>query len=253
MATRLSLGQPERCTRHEPASGNTRVYAWQLERAGALCATHGWQGRCSPPCTLVRTYYAPKGKDSPPCNDARRPPHPDLTPASTAELLSRAARATASGGADAMRPEWRGKVLRVRSFVDDGFWVRAHFVMAHGLWASLRGLPFFVDLHANASCEHIDASCAAERAQPHVDCAARQTCDAYSSGGTAWRAPGWEEYFEPVGGVPSREVYRRTPAERLIELSCGAGWYVTEGLMGGRMSTKEAWGSGYPQDWRGAL
>ena len=237
---------------HHETFGNTRVYSWQLERAGMLCSTHGWQGSCTQPCTLVRTF-APKNKDSPPCNDARRPPHPELLPATTAELLARAVRAAASGGAEAARPEWRGKIVRVRSFVDDGFWVRAHFVIAHGLWASLRGLPFFVHLHSNASCAHIGASCAAERAQSKEYCAQRHTCDAYSSGGTAWRAPGWEEYFEPIGGVPSREVYRRTPPERFIELSCSTGWYVTEGLMGGRMATKEAWGSGYPQDWRGAL
>ena len=41
--------------------------------------------------------------------------------------------------------------------------------------------------------------------------------------------------------------------ENIVEMSCAAGWFVTEGVMGGRMATKKAWGSGYPEDWRGAL
>ena len=238
------LGWPERCLHHEPKSGSARVAAWQLERASALCSTHGWQESCAAPCTLVRNIAPKSLGDHPPCNDPRRPPHPELTTANTAELLARASRATVSSGADALRPEWRGKIVRVRSFVDDGFWVRAHFVMAHGLWASLRGLPFFVHLHTNASCAHTAEACAAERKESKDDCARRRSCDAYTSGGTVWRAAGWEEYFEPIGGVPAREVYHRTPADRIIELSCTTGWYITEGLMGGRMSTKEAWGSG---------
>ncbi|KAL1529177.1 hypothetical protein AB1Y20_000136 [Prymnesium parvum] len=193
------LGQAERCVLREAKPSAVRAHAWQAERAATLCAAHGWGGRCAPPCTLV-SLYAAKSRENPPCNDPRRPPHPSPDARATGELLARAAAASRTGGSEPARPEWRGKTVRVRSFVDDGFWVRAHFALSHGLWASLRGLPFFVHLHANSSC------------------AARRPCDAY----------------------------RQTPVERMVELSCAMGWYITEGVMGGRMSS-------YPETWASAL
>ena len=68
--------------------------------------------------------------------------------------------------------------------------MRAHFVMTQGLWASLRGMPFVVQLHRNASCRR----------------AGQGSCDAYSSEGAG---AGWEEYFEPIGGTPAAQVHSR--------------------------------------------
>ena len=113
---------------------------------------------------------------------------------------------------DAAPAFWRGKTLRVRGFVHDGFWVRAHFVVAQGMWASLRRMPFFVHLHVNASCAYgSDVTCSHEAIQTPRRCAETGTCDAYTSAGD-WRsrqqpAPGWEEYFEPINRVPLHEVY----------------------------------------------
>ena len=181
-----------------------------------------------------------------------------MTETNTRSIILRAEAAATTAGAAGVRSLWQGKILRVRAFVDDGFWVRAHFVMAAGLWASLRGLPFFVHLHTNASCAHTAAACAAETSQPKELCTERRTCDAYSSplglgSARGGASPGWEEYFEPIHGRSAHDVYASTPMENIVEMSCAAGWFVTEGVMGGRMATKKAWGSGYPEDWRGAL
>ena len=55
-------------------------------------------------------------------------------------------------------------------------------------------------------------------------CAPPRAGDAYSDGN------GWEEYFEPIGGVALREVYKSTPEASIIELSCSAAWYANEGV-----------------------
>eukprot|EP00966_Prymnesium_polylepis_P231536 5356822-Prymnesium_polylepis.1 len=136
-----------------------------------------------------------------------------------------------------MRPIWKGKILRARSFVHDGFWVRAHFVMSQGMWAALRGMPFFVHLHRRASCSDIAASCEVEMHKPKAECLEQQLCDAYSSDpksstGSNWEA-GWEEYFEPINGIPRRQIYQRWRPENIVELSCDAAWYFNAGIMGG--------------------
>ena len=71
-------------------------------------------------------------------------------------------------------------------------------------------------------------------------------CDAYSTPSDDGSS-GWEEYFEPIGGMAVREVYTSTPEADIIELSCSAAWYANEGVMGGRMATEAEWGGGYPR------
>ena len=208
-----------RCMKHHESGNGSRVLAWQLQRSEALCKAHGWQGSCSPPCTAVSITADATIKA--PCRDVLRPPHPEMSPQNTAQLLARASRAAAGGGGHtARRHFWEGKVLRVRSFVNDGFWVRAHMVLTQGLWASLRGLPFFVHLHDQASCGDIETTCAAELAQSKATCLSKRTCDAYSSSSTL--EAGWEEYFEPVGARSAREVYQTTPLHRILQLTCPA-------------------------------
>ena len=207
-----------RCMKHHESGNGSRVLAWQLQRSEALCKAHGWQGSCSPPCTAVSITADATIKA--PCRDVLRPPHPEMSPQNTAQLLARASRAAAGGGHTARRHFWEGKVLRVRSFVNDGFWVRAHMVLTQGLWASLRGLPFFVHLHDHASCGDIETTCAAELAQSKATCLSKRTCDAYSSSSTL--EAGWEEYFEPVGARSAREVYQTTPLHRILQLTCPA-------------------------------
>ena len=137
----LSDDPATKCAEQE-REGLAAVHNWQMRRGESLCAAHGWQGACEAPCTTVELTVDPKAV----CNDPLHPPHPAATGPITQQLL---AGANASQGRPSHR--WSGKVLRIRSFAGDGFWVRAHFVLTQGLWASLRGLPFFVDMH-NASC-----------------------------------------------------------------------------------------------------
>ena len=245
----LANDPASKCVEQE-LHGKTAVHHWQRHRGALLCAAHGWQGSCSPPCTTVSLVAQPTEV----CNDPLHPPHPAASQAITRQLLA--------GKSAPIIPharKWQGKSLRIRSFVDDGFWVRAHFVLTQGLWATLRGLRFFVDMH-NATCArqltsgrlderdthvhvHVQAERRLRRQQPEPE-----RCDAYSSHRTDMRrSAGWEEYFEPIGGILLSEVYISTPEAKIIELSCPAAWYFNEGVMGGRMATEADWGSGYPR------
>ena len=234
--TQLSLDDDEvsQCMLHHEPRGAARVHAQMMEKSTMLCKARGWQGACQPPCTCATIFSSSEPGSA--CLDPRRPPHPRVHAESTRALLARAAEAAAGGRQDAALPFWRNKSVRVRGFVHDGFWVRAHFVMSQGLWASLRRMPFFVHLHERASCAHARAACTHERAQPISRCMDEGTCDAYSSAGN-WHAgehaPGWEEYFEPINGVPLRDVYQTTPEERIVELQCEAAWATNSGVMGG--------------------
>mmetsp|Transcript_27876 Transcript_27876/g.63983 ORF Transcript_27876/g.63983 Transcript_27876/m.63983 type:complete len:459 (-) Transcript_27876:1468-2844(-) len=220
----LAEDPAHRCMLHHEASGTTHVMPYHINHWN-LCSVHGWQGRCHSPCKLAQIQ--PVHGTGKPCYDVRRPPHPALVPSVTAELLVRAD--LAAQGSPALRTVWKNKILRVRSFVHDGFWVRAHFVLSQGMWASLRGIPFFVHLHRNASCADITAACEAETHIPHADCLVQHICDAYSSQGES----GWEEYFEPINRVPLRDIYRRWREENIVEMSCDAAWYFNAGIMGG--------------------
>ena len=245
----LSADRAAVCLDHEEA-GNTRVHPWQLERSQAICRGHGWQrSTCSPPCNQVSVFT---GEGSI-CNSPLRPPHPMPTASNTEALLALAQRAATGGRQTAHRHEWRGKILRVRGFIQDGFWVRALLVISQGLWASLRRVPFFVHLHSNASCASLPTECATDpKSQPKQGC----LCDAYASTGRASATgaySGWEEYFLPVGDVPARSVYEQTTREQMIEMSCPAAWYFTESCMGGSMATKQEWGRGYPSRWDEAV
>ena len=119
---------------HAGPSEPTRVWRFQLAEAENLCRMHGWQGACEPPCTRIR--LARTGQGGPPCN-GMRPPHPAVSAGNTRALIERARAAAAGRGAGAATAAWRGKVLRARSFVHDGFWVRAHFVLMQGMFAAL--------------------------------------------------------------------------------------------------------------------
>ena len=223
-----------------------------MNKSLGLCKARGWQGTCQTPCTMATVFASSDSSRG--CLDPHSPPHPRVHPESTRAVLARASDAASGVMPDDTAPAfWRGKTLRVRGFVHDGFWVRAHFVMAQGMWASLRRMPFFVHLHGNASCAYgSDVTCSHEAIQTPRRCAETGTCDAYTSAGD-WRsqqqsAPGWEEYFEPINRVPLREVYERTPEERIVELQCEAAWAVSSGVMGGSYEQFVT----YPETWQSA-
>eukprot|EP00966_Prymnesium_polylepis_P196905 4562889-Prymnesium_polylepis.1 len=208
-----------------------RAYPFQIEQFPELCWRRGWQGWCKR-CKKVILDKAHGAGAGAPCVNSKHPLiHPQPMPLKTKALLDRAERAAAGFGWAPPIPErWRNKTVRVRSFVQDGFWVRAHFVLTQGLWASLRGMPFFVQLHRNAACVDHGLTCSLETAQPFDHCMQMGTCDPYSSNGSG---AGWEEYFEPIGAVPASEVIARTPESQIVELSCSAAWFVNRGVLGG--------------------
>ena len=117
---------------------------WHGDMQDCCVNEHGWQTACgqSEGCTLQSTaQLADKGALS-----------EALPSASAAHVLAAARDATrrfyGSGLADALSPplsthilDYKGKVLRVRTPIHDGFWVRALFTVALGSWASLSGIP----------------------------------------------------------------------------------------------------------------
>jgi|Transcript_23566 hypothetical protein len=228
----LDADPANKCMLHHESNGSTKILGYQMFR-WQLCRVHGWQGLCNSPCRLSDVIVQTSGK---PCHDVRRPPQPEPTGTVTHALLARADRAAIDGQA-AMRPIWHGRMLRVRGFVHDGFWVRAHFVLSQGMWASLRQIPFFVELHRHASCHDLAAACTVETAVSMDECLERQLCDAYSSdphsATGAGGASGWEEYFRPINDIPLRELHKTLRPESIVELSCHAAWYYNAGIMGG--------------------
>ena len=224
----LDSGHAAQCFRDHEEREHTlvRVLPYQYTRSCTLCEQHGWQGECKPPCTQINVYA--DSTERKPCHvDVSVPSTPTAEPQVTAQLLKRAARAAHAGGAAALRPEWQGKIVRARAFVSDGFFVRVHMVMTQGIWASLRGLPFFAQLHGDASCADLRNACLGERYSTTTECRRRKTCDAYSD------QDGWEDYFEPIHGKPLRRVLRNVSESRIIELSCPAAWYFNQGVLGG--------------------
>ena len=224
----LDSGHAAQCFRDHEERDHTlvRVLPYQYTRSCTLCEQHGWQGECKPPCTQINVYA--DSTERKPCHiDVSVPSTPTAEPQVTAQLLKRAARAAHAGGAAALRPEWQGKIVRARAFVSDGFFVRVHMVMTQGIWASLRGLPFFAQLHGDASCADLRNACLGERYSTTTECRRRKTCDAYSD------QDGWEDYFEPIHGKPLRRVLRNVSESRIIELSCPAAWYFNQGVLGG--------------------
>jgi hypothetical protein len=267
----------------ERESQSVRVYPWQLHPFAAICESRGWKGRCTPPCTQINVDKARTPGAGAPCLSMRHPdPHPKATAENTAALLARAAAASAAaadgGTAFAVRTEWRGKILRVRSFVQDGFWVRAHFVLTQGMWASMRHLPFFVDLYeGGAACSGLSDNCTAHtplhsssKDGRRLDTAhgisrrrvserrhgatpispsrppCKRLCDAYSSlqEDSSVHDPhgvdaGWEEYFDPINGIPAREMRRRYAGDaNVLEMSCAAGWFFNRGVLGGQVNAE---------------
>ena len=212
------------------------VYPHQFNRSQGLCYVHGWHGRCEPLCTQVSVAPA----EAPCYGDVSVPSTPRPEENRTRRLLLRAATAAATDGAEAVLPGWRGKILRVRAFVKDGFYVRVHFVLTQGIWAAMRGIPFFVHLNAGASCSKISSTCKAETRHSHNECMRTfKTCDAYSDGN------GWEEYFEPINGISTDQIYRTVDPGRIVELDCQAAWYFNQGVLGGHTDVGI-----YAQDWK---
>ena len=177
----LDSGQAAHCFRDHEERDHTlvRILPHQYERSCVLCEQHGWQGKCEPPCTRI-DVFADRTERKPCHADVSVPSTPVAEPRVTAQLLKRAERAARTGGAAALRPEWQGKLVRARAFVSDGFFVRVHMVMTQGIWASLRGLPFFAQIHGDASCADLRHACLGERYSKSSECRRRKTCDAYS-------------------------------------------------------------------------
>ena len=153
----------------------------------------------------------------------------------TESLLIRS-RAIAAGTVNASCPAVTGKVLRVRSYLRDGFWVRGDFVVAQATLATLVGIPFFIQLHVNGTC---DPSLGADT-----------PCDSYEDSSVEG-GDGWEAYFEPMGGVPASQVLASVGEANIIELSeVNASWIAFYGirLVGDDFSTYEP-SNAYADDW----
>ena len=150
---------------------------------------HGWSSSCIPPCKYVPT-----------ASPGRWP----STAAQARDLLRKSAALDASAAS----------TLRIRSPLADGFWVRALFVIAQAIWATLNTHRFYVQLHAGAgaSCRVLRARCANASA-----CMTRTRCDAYFDPTSMPGADGWSEFFEPIGADARR-------VSTTLELECNAAW-----------------------------
>ena len=148
-----------------------------------LCSDHGWpHAPCAPP-SCVRMSVRDAGR-------------PRLRSFAVADVVLQRARQAARRG------NLTG-VVRARSFVSDGFWARAHFVMTQGIWASLRGARFVADLHPHADCETVRAT------------ATTAPCDVYADADS----DPWEAYFEPIYGLRAADI---RGGNQTTELDCAA-------------------------------
>jgi hypothetical protein len=98
-----------------------------------------------------------------------------------------------------MSSRWKlNRWLRVTGPIRDGFWTRVLTVLNQGAWATAHGMRFFV--HHNDSDD------------PYFDSAL---------GGSAW-----EQYFEPIGGIPLDQVRRTIGEATVAEMGCAAAWLL---------------------------
>jgi len=105
-------------------------------------------------------------------------------------------------------------VLRARSFVRDGFWVRGQFVISQATWATLVGIPFIVNLHVNGTCTGPDDP----------------LCDSYEdlSPGVE-NGDGWEHYFQPVGAMSASQL--NISEEIIVEVDRYTAEYIAYGYI----------------------
>jgi len=153
----------------------------------------GWQTNCTAPCTIVDAV-----------NVTETCAIPSMRSFGSGDAIVERAAAIRNGAFTTSCPELAGKVLRVRSYVRDGFWVRGHLMLAQATWATLVGIPFFVSLHVNATCTR----------------GSDGLCDTYEdlSPGVV-NGDGWEHYFEPIGGMPASLWHTNVSEAKIIELS----------------------------------
>ena len=210
---------------------------------------HGWQSSCNtsaePNCTLLTADELRKHSAMP------------------RSILTATAKATIAKARDAQRTadpytSWlhgaittprpgtnlhlAGKVLRVRTPTRDGFWVRALFAIAHGMWASQMGIAFYIDPHVNASCGEPDTACSVLkgglRAPSGEKCRQGGVCDAYYDpleGGNAW-----EQHFEPVSKLSSAVIARDVPSSKIVEVDGVTAWVLFASFTGGKICTFHA-------------
>ena len=114
-------------------------------------ASHGWQSDCVSPCTLL----GPVETACPPASTRV------IGLGNITELIARGQEAWVRHGGTAMPTHLRGKVLRIRAPVLDGFWTRALFAVQQASWAALNHIPCFIELNVNG------APCGEARACDH--------------------------------------------------------------------------------------
>jgi hypothetical protein len=169
------------------------------EMVGGDAAYHGWTSKCAESHCRIKS------------SDACVITPQQISDTSIEELLSGLDKESVLQGST--NPRWRGKVLRIRAPIYDGFFVRALFAMTTAKWAAANRIPFFVDLEevnydpVKGLGENSDGA----------------TVDAYYDPS----APGdrWEQYFEPVAGIDKKQVYKKIPNNKVIELDGNTAWY----------------------------
>ena len=92
----------------------------------------------------------------------------------------------------------RNRWLRVTGPIRDGFWTRVLTVLNQGAWASAHGMRFFVQHN-------------------HSD-------DPYYSAQLGNSA--WEQYFEPLEGIPLDQIHRTVDEAKVAEMGCAAAWVL---------------------------
>jgi len=113
------------------------------------------------------------------------------------------------------------KILRIRTPVMDGFWVRAIMVLAQVHFAAKMGISsVLVHPHVNATCGDPRVNCVHEVTVPFSACLEAGFCDVYVGDKN-----GWDEYWEPVG-LSLQAVYSSEVESQLIELHHKFAWIL---------------------------
>ena len=175
---------------------------------------HGWRSSCVAPCTVLNGSVLAAGGLL---------PHPWSAAESVTSLLQQLPHLLLRQRDRQPRSPWlKGRVLRIRTPLRDGFWVRPLFVVVQGLWATIIGIRFFVDPHVGGGCQMVDATCNATRLGS--SCTPPALCDAYYDPNLGSNA--WEQYFDPIDGRPAAQVEASLRPDSIVELDPQIAWLL---------------------------
>ena len=192
----------------EHVASSSLQYAFAKRYVGM----HGWHSSCRAPCSVLNGSVLA-------ASDLL--PHPWSASESAPRLLNLLPSLLSRRRERPLRSsQLAGKVLRIRTPLQDGFWVRPLFVVVQGLWATLMGLRFFVDPHVNGECQAANVTCNATGRT----CTRSNLCDAYYDPSLGQNV--WEQYFDPIDGQAAALLEASVRSDAIVELDPQIAWLL---------------------------